>query len=128
MNSELYREYDGLIGLTLLNLHTLSKEKGEAQLGSFDRKNKEHLFILRVALLGRTVHKIPVYVQCSWFDWVIINLFHCKGFARVKKFGKMFAPNIETQEVLDFMRGDGIARCGENFSFGDIYKEYYERG
>ena len=84
--------------------------------------------MLRVALLARTIHKIPVYVQCSWLDWVVINLFHCKGFTHTKKLSKIFMANIETQEVLDFMRSDGIARCGENFSFGDIYKEYYERG
>ena len=128
MKTELYREYDGLVGLTMLNLCTLSKNDEAIELGDFDRKNKEHLFMLRIALLTRTIHEIPVYIQCSWFDWAIINLFHCKGFGRVKKLGKVFFANIDTQEVLDFMRGDGIARCGENFSFGDIYKEYYERG
>ena len=127
MKTELYREYDGLVGLTMLNLRTLSKNDEAIELGDFDRKNKEHLFMLKIALLTRAIHDIPVYIQCSYFDWIIINLFHCKGFARVKRIGKVFFTNIDTQEVLDFMRGDGIERCGENFSFGDIYKEYYER-
>lgn len=127
MNAELFREYDGLIGLTMVNLYSLSKANKQIELGGFNKKNREHLFLLRVALLTETIHKIPVYVQCSIWDWIWINLKEGKGFNRIRRIGKPFVTNIDTQDVLDFMRSDGIERCGGSFNFGDIYSAYYER-
>lgn len=127
MNDELFREYDGLVGLTFLNLYTLSKSRGQIELGNFNRKNKEHLFLLRVAQLVGTMHKMPIYIQCSTWDWIWVNIKESKGFHRAKRIGKPFMTNINTQDVLDFMRNDGIERCGGCFNFGDIYATYYER-
>ena len=33
---------------------------------------------------------------------------------------------ISVPGLLDLMRPDGIQRIGEDFSFADIYEEYYE--
>lgn len=134
-SNELIREYDGLVGLTLLNIHTISQEKGIIRLYHFDRKNKEHLFVLRMALTARDIYQFPVEVEASWFDIIRINKAIEKGFRKVKRYKplkgynkeKLYAHGgIAVPEILDFMRPDGIRRVGENFNFGDIYDLYYE--
>jgi len=123
--SDLFREYDGLIGLTMLNLYTLTKDKKVIRLINFDRKNKEHLYLLRVALMARDIYGKPVEVGGSWWDIFCLNWKIRRGFEKVKR-DKWNVFGIDTQKMLDFMRPDGIKRLGENFTFADIYKQYYE--
>lgn len=137
-NEELFREYDGLVGLTLLNIWGLSKKDKVIRLYRFDRKNKEHLFVLRVALMARDLYQFPIEVDCSWWDVFCLNWKNRKKFDKVKKY-KLIWDNLNNKEpinepgvnvvmLLDFMRQDGLKRCGNNFSFSDIYEAYYEGG
>lgn len=132
---ELMREYDGLVGLTLLNLYNISKEQKVIRLYHFDRKDKEHLFILRVALIARDIYQFPVEVEGSWFDIFCLNQKIKRGFKKVKKATYFTNENGESMyikggvpvpELLDLMRPDGIEFCGEDFTFADIYETYYE--
>lgn len=126
LNAETVREYDGLIGLTLLNIHTLSKRLGTIRLLNFNRKNKEHLYMLRIALTARDIYQMPVEIDCSWWDYVCVNWKIRKGFNKVKHANARSTQGIRTYEVLDFMRPDGICRLGEQFKFSDIYCAYYD--
>lgn len=132
---ELMREYDGLIGLTLLNLWSISKEKRVIRLYHFDRKNKEHMFVLRVALMARDIYQYPIEVEGSWWSIACLNWKIRKGFKKVQRATYSVDENGKTMyckggipvpELLDFMRPDGIRRCGESFTFSDIYETYYE--
>lgn len=124
-----YREYDGLVGLTMLNIYSKSKDDKTIRLVGFDRKNKEHLFILRVALLVRDIYQMPLEIEGSWWNIFCLNWKLRKGFQKVNRykspyhFGVIFVP-----ELLALMRPDGTARLGEDFSFADIYEAYYEGG
>lgn len=124
---DIFREYDGLVGLTMLNIYSLSKDIGTIRLINFDRKNKEHLYMLRVALIARDIYQMPIEIEGSWWDIFCINWKIRKGFDKVKRANWAVVRGIQVPEVLDFMRPDGIQRLGENFTFADIYKQYYER-
>jgi hypothetical protein len=34
---------------------------------------------------------------------------------------------VDIPEMLEFMRGPAKELCGEDFTFGDIYREYYTK-
>lgn len=130
-----FREYDSLVGLTLLNIWSLSKEKGIIRLYHFDRKNKEHLYLLRIALTARDLYNFPIEIEGTFWDIFYINRKIKKGFKKVKRYkpvqglGKesLYANGgICVPEILDFMRPDGIQRLGKNFTFEKIYNQYYE--
>lgn len=122
---ELFREYDGLVSLTMLNLYTLTKDKKKIRLINFDRKDPEHLYLLRVALMARDVYSKPIEIACSWWDIFCLNWKVRKSFEKIKK-SVWGTSGIDVQEILDFMRQDGINRLGNNFTFADIYHHYYE--
>ena len=128
--NELFREYDGLIGLTMLNLWTMSKDHGVIRLYNFNRKNTEHLYILRVALMARALYDLPVEVEGSGWDIFRLNWKIRKGFDKIKRYklkvGENDSKGVNVPMLLDFMRKDGIDRCGDSFSFADIYNCYYE--
>lgn len=123
---DLCREYDGLVGLTMWNIYALSKDDGVIRLLNFNRKNKEHLYMLRVALLARDVYQLPLEIDCGWWDWFVINCKTFRHFKRIKRAHSRSTKGIRTYQVLDFMRPDGVKRLGEYFSFADIYYAYYE--
>ena len=122
---EKMREYDGLVGLTMLNIYSMSKEEQVIRLCDFDRKNKEHLFILRIAYFARDLYHYQIEIDSSWWDLFCLNWQNRKGFNKVKRMKEPFNFNISVPNLLDLMRPDGIQRIGEDFSFADIYEEYY---
>ena len=130
LEDNVYREYDGLVGLTMLNIYSKSKDDKTIRLVGFDRKNKEHLFILRVALLARDIYQMPLEIEGSWWNIFCLNWKLRKGFQRVNRyknpFGNYHFGVIFVPELLALMRPDGTARLGEDFSFADIYEAYYE--
>lgn len=123
---DLYREYDGLVGLTLLNIHTASKEEGVIRLLNFNRINKEHLYLLRVALLARDIFGFPIELDCDGWDVFVINWKLRKGFDKVKRADRFACKGVRTYGMLDLMRPDGQARINEYFTFADIYNIYYK--
>ena len=126
LDNNTYREYDGLVGLTMLNIYSKSKEGKIIRLLDFDRKNKEHLFILRVALIARDLYGFPIEIDGSWRNIFCINWRLRKGFNKVRRAAWTAVNGVWVPHLLDLMRPDGEARLGENFSFADIYEAYYE--
>lgn len=123
---ELFREYDGLVNLTLINLYSMSKELGVIRLFDFDPKNKEHLFVLRVAIIARDIYQFPIEVGVNWWNGVKLNRKVSRIFDKVGRIGPNECRGIWVGKMLDFMRPDGINHIGEDFSFADIYEAYYE--
>lgn len=121
----LTHEYDKLISVTLINIHTLSKEKMKICLLGFNRKNLEHLYLLRIALYARDVYGFPIEIDASKWEVFCLNRKLRKNFAKVAQ-ARYFDKGINTTEILNFMRPVGAETLGANFSFGDIYKYYYE--
>ena len=126
LDESLYREYDGLINLTMINLYSLSKELGVIRLFEFDPKNKEHLFVLRVALIAREVYQFPVEIGVNWWQGLKLNWKMRVEFEPIKCISRKEYRGIWVDKMLNFMRPDGEKRIGGDFSFADIYKAYYE--
>ena len=123
VNDTKLREYDGLVRLTFNNLCAASNNQ-KIVLLNFDRKNLEHLYLLRVALLVRDVTNYEIKVDCSWWDFFMLNRKIRKGFKKIERSKER--NGIDTAWMLDLMRGDGQQRIDKNFSFADIYNQYYE--
>ena len=120
------REYDGLIGLTLYEIYKLSKDMGKIRLIDFNRYRKEHMYLLRVALMARDIYGMSIEIEGKWWDILCINWKIRKGFDKVSRAPYWAVNGIWVQDLLDLMRPVARERLGEKFTFGEIYDEYYK--
>jgi hypothetical protein len=135
MNNELtvaasadkFRKYDEICGAALVNLFTLSKNSDTIAFRGFNPKNKEHLFVLGVArgLAGSLGKKVALDV--NKFQLWKLNRGIDKDCRLILVDGKEAIYSINPEELLTFMRPGAVSACGENFTFADIYNEYYNR-
>lgn len=121
------RIYDEICYAAFVNLFTLSKNSDTIALCCFNPKNEEHLFVLGVAkgLAGTNGKKVVLDV--SRFQLWKLN----RGIDKDCRLGRMSEKEtdcgINPDELLDFMRPKAIEACGEDFTFADIYKQFYAR-
>jgi hypothetical protein len=125
---EEYRHYDELIATTLENIYEMSD--GVIRLYRFDRKNKEHMCILRIALMARDLFQYPIEVDASWWEVMCLNRQLRKNFDKVKRFrvklGKEAPKGINVLMLIDkFHTMSG--HCFGGADFRDVYEAYYER-
>ena len=120
------REYDRIIGMALVNIYSLSKDLRKIRLIDFNRKNREHLFVLRIALIARDIYDMPIEIEGSYWDIFCINWKIRKGFEKIKRANPFAINGIWVRDFLNFLRPEAIAQLGEKFTFDDIYEEYYE--
>jgi hypothetical protein len=127
---ELYRHYDIVIATVLENLYELSMEEKVIRLYRFNRKNLEHMCILRIALIARDLFNFPIEVDASWWDVVCLNWQLRKNFNKVKRYkskmGKNDSNGVNVLMLIDKFH-DIIKNLFDDFDFVDIYKAYYER-
>lgn len=127
VSPEKLRVYDEICGAAFVNLFTLSKDSETIAFRFFDPKDEEHLFLLGVAkgLAGSLGKKVSLDV--NKFQLWKLN----RG---IDKDCRMIPLNkteedgaIHPDMVLDFMRAKAVEACGEDFTFADIYHQYYKR-
>jgi hypothetical protein len=127
VSPEKLRIYDEICGAAFVNLFTLSKDSETIAFRFFDPKDEEHLFLLGVAkgLAGSLGKKVSLDV--NKFQLWKLN----RG---IDKDCRMIPLNkteedgaIHPDMVLDFMRAKAVEACGEDFTFADIYHQYYKR-
>lgn len=127
VSPEKLRVYDEICGAAFVNLFTLSKDSETIAFRFFDPKDEEHLFLLGVAkgLAGSLGKKVSLDV--NKFQLWKLN----RG---IDKDCRMIPLNkteedgaIHPDMVLDFMRAKAVEACGEDFTFADIYQQYYKR-
>ena len=125
---EEYRHYDELIATTLENIYEMSD--GVIRLYRFDRKNKEHMCILRIALIARDLYQYPVEVDASWWEVMRLNHQLRKNFDKVKRFrvrlGKDAPKGINVPMLIDKFHIIGRQYFG-GADFKIVYEAYYER-
>jgi hypothetical protein len=126
---EEYRHYDELIATTLENIQGMSSD-GTIRLYCFNRNNKEHMCILRIALIARDLFQYPIEVDASWWDVFCLNWKLRKNFDKIKRFkaklGKDAPMGINVLMLIDkFHTMSGFRFGGADFK--DVYEAYYER-
>ena len=121
-----YREYDAIVGATLSHIYTQSKNKGIIRLVDFDRKNMEHLFVLRIALMVRDIYQLPIEVKGSWWDVFRLNCKVRKNFKKVARIKESAADGINISHFLDGIRAEAENGTYNHSPFAAIYIAYYE--
>jgi hypothetical protein len=127
--STIERHYNEICGRTFTNLFTLTKGENFISLTNLDLKNDEHLFVLGAALALSGVLEKQVAIPYSRFRVARLNK---KWRLKDKQAKFVAAVDIKCQkkvnvvELLEFMRAESEKLCGETFSFGDIYHDFYE--
>jgi hypothetical protein len=119
--------YDEICGAMFVNLYTRSKDWETIDLANFDPKNEEHLFVLGVAKGVASSFDKKVVLDVSKFQLWKLNRGIDKDCRLILINGKEAIYSIDPEELLAFMRPKAIEACGEDFTFADIYNQYYNR-
>lgn len=125
---ETYRNYDSMIATVLENIYEMSDDT--IRLYRFDRNNKDHMCVLRIALIARDLFQYPIEVDASWWDVFCLNWKLRKNFDKVKRFklklGKNAPKGINVLMLVDKFHTISNTVFG-GVEFKDIYEAYYER-
>ena len=122
--NELFNQYDEIINVIMVNLYSLSKEKGKIILSNLDKRNRDHLLILRVALIAKDAYNFPLFLNVNWWDSLVLNW-------RMRKLSRRVLRTKETEgcvnvvNLLEFMYPPIKQHMGENFEFAHIYNSFY---
>lgn len=124
---EKLRVYDAIISLTTANAKAIAEDRPEKKiiLGNFNRKNKEHLFLIRALMWAESLYGVKYAVNMSWWDYLVLNYRAQKAKLSIIPRTKE-KPNVYADWWTNFQRPDGVAQLGLDFTFGNIYEEYYE--
>ena len=121
---ELLNKYDEVINIIMVNLYTLSKNSEKIVLSGIDRKNKDHLLVLRVALMAKDIYNFPLSLRIGFWDSLILNWKMRKLSRRIPR-SKETGGAINVPELLEFMYIPIRQYLGEYFEFGNIYSAFY---
>lgn len=122
---ELFDKYDEIINITMVNLYTLTKDKGEIIVSDFDRRNRDHLFVIRVALMAKDIYGFPLKMSCGFWDWIALN-WKMRKLSRFIPRDNRTLPVVNVKKLLEFMHPPIKEYMGENFEFKHIYNQFYK--
>lgn len=123
---EEYKLYDEIINITLINIYSLSKEKEQIILSEINRKNQDHLYLLRVALIAKDLFNFPLKLKGGFWNWLCLN-WRMRKLSRHVSMAKDFENAIDVNKILDFMKAALSEQVGEDFKFANIYNAYYRK-
>lgn len=122
------RAYDEICGATFVNLYTMSKTTNTIILAPFNPRNKEHMFILGVARGLASAKHMKVKLLVSKWQLRKLNRGVDKDSLHFEQAdGNDIMFSIDPDRLLTYMRPAAEMSCGEDFTFGDIYDEFYSR-
>lgn len=122
---ELFNKYDEIINITMVNLYTLCKDTKTIVISGIDKKNKDHLFMLRVALLAKDIYNFPLKMRIGLWDWIVLNWRMRKLSRRIPRELES-GPGVNVPELLEFMYPPIKSYMGEDFKFEHIYNQFYK--
>ena len=122
IENDMYHKYDIVVSEILAEIINLSAEKKTIRLLEFNRKDKNHLLVLRMALMARDIYHFPVEVDCNWWDRLILNWKIRKKFKKINKVPDFYLNGVRVPHVLDLIK----IKTNFVFDFSDIYDLYYE--
>lgn len=122
---ELYKQYDGILGATIINIFSFSKKDNYIVFNNFDYKNKLHRVFLESAFLLNTTHKMDIYLNMPLHSFLYFKYFVIK-----KRGEKVFRirdaqeNGINIEEVAEF---EAKSYNHTISVFDDIYNAYYKK-
>ena len=126
---EMEKNYNEICSAAMIKIYTRTKEINSTviPLSGFDRKNPEHLFVLGAARGLSGVLGSQVAVDVSEWHRKVMN-------KKIKVDGSKLAPYLKeykensanVDNILNELREWARGKCGEEFTFADIYYEFYE--
>ena len=126
-NLDLLRNYDIICAAAFSTMLEVSKNSNMVSISHFNPKDEEHLFVLGVAKgLGGATRR-PVCIDVNRFQLWKLNRGLNKNCRIQRMNGKEAIYSINPDLLLSGMRAKAEDLCGKDFSFGDIYNEYYNR-
>jgi hypothetical protein len=116
--------YDSICYHLLHGIKNLSEGADCINFANFDGKNEEHLFVLSLtsACIG-ILNNRNVAIDGPMGLRRRLAADYKKGLKIIKNKGD--GKQIDTNELLEGLRGYACSLCGEDFRFGDIYRAYY---
>lgn len=122
---ELYKQYDGILGATIINIFSFSKKDNYIVFNNFDYKNKLHRVFLESAFLLSTTHKMDIYLNMPLHSFLYFKYFVIK-----KRGEKVFRirdaqeNGVNIEEVAEF---EAKSYNHTISIFDDIYDAYYKK-
>ena len=126
LEDEIYHLYDVAVSKTLASFINNSPYCDGVYLRGFNRKDKEHLFILRIALMYRDLTQTPVEVGCSWWDSMIINWNIRKSFNKIKRLDSGTPGGYWVPELIDKIKAEIKDEYNKWLHLSYVYDAYYE--
>lgn len=122
IENDMYHKYDIVLSEMLTEIMNLSIGKKAIRLLEFNRKDKNHLLTLRIALMARDIYQLPVEIDCGWLDRLTLNWKIRKNFEKVEKVPNSCYNGVRVPQMLDMVRlkNDFV------FDYSDIYDAYYK--
>jgi hypothetical protein len=123
---DLRLEYDSICYHLMYGLKNLSEGADYIYLKNFDRKNEEHMLVISIAVACNGVlDDKPIIVDCDFFSRRKL----AKKYKKVVKADKIKSKNVikmvDTDLLLEGLRGYACELCGNEFRYGDIYRAFY---
>ena len=126
-NQEKRRIYDDICGKAFINIYSTTKDSEVVGISPFRITNKEHLFVLHAAKGVAHVFGKDVAIDASPLAvWWINRKIKDKS-CRVKRMKKREKDYCDPRALVDFMRPYCQEQLGEEFTFADIYNEFYAK-
>lgn len=128
---ELERKYNQICEAALIKIYVKTQdlvdtEDGVVPLKNFDFKNGEHRFVLAVARALGGIKGTQVAVDTNfirlWWENRKIKVENSKLLKYKKEYNEYA---VDPEEILTELRSWAEELCGEEFTFDDIYYEFY---
>lgn len=123
---DMHLKYDAICYNIFLGVATETKGAKRICFTDFDAKDKEHLAVLAVtAACNSLLGDRDVAIDCGFWSRLKLAKQYKKTLT-IDAVKKSDSITLNTDGFLDNMRGWAEELCGEDFTFADIYREYYE--
>ena len=118
MNDEKY--YNQLSEICLINLYTISKEKGKIELKDFSFKNKQHLFLLNIANILHNLYGYEIFLETKFSEFIKYKI-HTKHSNFIHRKIKL----ENGIDIEDFLNHIADAQIIERNIWNKIYDEFF---
>ena len=123
LTEEDFHKFDIAVSEILRKILEKSSTEKKIRLWCFNKNDKTHLFVLRIALMARDLYSYPIEVEHSLLNHWSLNRKIRKNFGKVKRYHMTenwpTESGIHVPTVVHHSQSD-------DFSLADVYEVYYE--